>query len=73
MRSIKARFNQQEKITPDAGAYVNLERAVRGQRFLHSAIKSAFEELVPKADYLRSEKIGLIEWLERLSITPKTR
>jgi hypothetical protein len=73
MRSIKARYNQQEKITPNASAYVNLQRAVRGQRFLHSAIKSAFEELVPKEDYLRSEKNALIEWLEKTSNLPKTR
>jgi len=64
MRSIYARFKQQERKTPNAGAYINLQRAIRGQRFLHSAIAKAFKDLVPKDDYLGSEKAGLIEWLD---------
>ena len=64
MRSIKARFNQQEKMTPNAGAYINLQRAIRGQRFLFTSIESAFNELVPKDDYLRSERTGLLNWLD---------
>jgi len=64
MRSIQARFKQQERITPNAGAYINLQRAVRGQRFLHSAIVKAFKDLVPKDDYAASEKTSLINWLD---------
>ena len=72
MRSIKARFNKQEKMTPNAGAYINLQRAVRGQRFLHEAIKNAFKELVPQDDYRIAEKNALIEWLEIQSNKPRT-
>jgi len=64
MRSIQARFKQQERITPNAGAYINLQRAIRGQRFLHSAIVKAFKDLVPKDDYLGTEKTALIDWLD---------
>ena len=73
MRSIKARFNEQERKTPNAGAYINLQRAVRGQRFLHTAIRNAFNELIPKDDYLPSEKAKLLEWLEIISTKPKTK
>jgi len=72
MRSIQARFKQQEKITPSAGVYINLQRAIRGQRFLHSAILKAFNELMPKDDYLRSEKTALIDWLDLISNKPRT-
>ena len=73
MRSIQARFKKQERITPDTGAYVNLQRAVRGQRFLHRAIKKAFDDLVPEEDYDSKEKKALVEWLEFLSNKPRTR
>ena len=71
MRSIKARFNQQEKITPNAGAYINLQRAIRGQRFLYSKLVEAFSELIPKEDYLRSEKPKLLEWLDIQNTRPR--
>ena len=73
MRSIQARFNKQEKLTPSAGAYINLQRAVRGQRFLHDSIVKAFRELVPVSDYAKSERGGLIEWLEIQTNKPRKR
>ena len=73
MRSIKARFNQQERTNPNVGAYINLQRAVRGQRFMREPLQKAFNELVPKADYSLAEKKGLIDWLELVSKTPKSK
>ena len=72
MRSIQARFKTQERKTPSAGAYVNLQRAIRGQRFLHSAIVKAFKDLVPKDDYAANEKTALINWLDLISNKPRT-
>ncbi len=71
MRSIQARFQQQEKATPNAGAYINLQRAIRGKRFLRKDVEKAFNTLVPKADYLRSEKASLLEWLDFVNIKPR--
>ena len=73
MRSIQARFKQQERITPKAGAYINLQRAIRGQRFLHSAIVKAFKDLVPKDDYGYGEKTALVEWLDLISVKPRRK
>lgn len=73
MRSIQARFNQQEKITPNAGAYINLQRAIRGQRFLHRAIVDAFRKLVPQDDYESSDKEKLIDWLDVISVKPRLK
>lgn len=73
MRSIKARFNQQEKVTPNAGAYINLQRAVRGQRFLRKSIETAFNQLIPNSDYDRGDKNALVDWLEILSIKPRKK
>ena len=73
MRSIQARFKTQERKTPNAGAYINLQRAIRGQRFLHSAIVKAFKDLVPKDDYLRSEKESLLEWLDIRTNKPSSK
>jgi len=67
MRSIQARFQQQEKATPNAGAYINLQRAVRGQRFLHRAIRQAFWQIMPADDYDKKEQAALIDWLDILS------
>ena len=71
MRSIQARFKQQEKITPSAGAYVNLQRAIKGQRFLFSEVKKAFIKFVPKDDYLGSERTGLLNWLDIVNSKPR--
>lgn len=71
MRSIQARFNKQEKLTPNAGAYINLQRAVRGQRFVRKSIEDAFDYYVPKADYLQSERAGLLNWLDIVNSRPR--
>lgn len=73
MRSIEARFKQQEKKTPDSGAYINLGRAIRSQRFLREPIQKAFNKLVPKDDYTSAEKKELVDWLELLSKTPRSK
>ena len=64
MRSIKARFNEQEQKNPFHGAVINLTRAVRGQKFSRQNLLKAFNELIPDEEYDKADKKGLIDFLE---------
>lgn len=64
MRNIKARFKEQEKKYPYHGAYINLSKAVRGQKFSRKSLVKAFKELMPNEEYEKSEMFGLINYLE---------
>ena len=64
MRSIKARFEEQEHKNPFHGASINLVRAVRGQGFSRQNLLKAFKELMPEEEYDKADKKGLIDFLE---------
>jgi hypothetical protein len=64
MRSIKARFNEQEQKNPFHGASINLVRAVRGKKFSRQNLLKAFNELMPDEEYDKADKKELIDFLE---------
>ncbi len=67
MRSIEKRFKKIEKDNEFLGSCSVLARAVEGQNFEQSAITRAFSKLVPKNEYLRKERRGIIKFLTNLS------
>ena len=69
MRSIKARFKEQEQKNPFHGASINLVRAVRGQKFSRQNLFKAFNELMPDEEYEKDEKRELIDFLETITNT----
>lgn len=48
-------------------AYACLTQAIKGRKFSRKSLVKAFRYLVPKDEYLKEEKIGLINYLEYLT------
>lgn len=71
MRSIRARFKEEERKNPNHGAYINLAKAIRGQNFSHNSVKKAFKQLVPKEEYEKSETLHLIYYLDLITNSPE--
>ena len=67
MRSIERRFKNIQKKNPNLGDYCCLARAVKYQKFSKNIIAQWFNKLMPKDDYLNSEKRSLISQLISLS------
>lgn len=53
----------QEK-NPELGDYLHLCKAVRSSGASRQEITILFEKFIPKEDFLKSEKIELIEYLK---------
>ncbi len=49
-----------QKTHPGLSSFINLSKAVRGQKFDKTSISIWFNKLVEKDDYLKSEKRALI-------------
>jgi hypothetical protein len=56
--TITSRFNTFSK--SDIGAIITLNKAVRGMRYGQQVVIDAFNKLVPKGEYLRSEKDDIL-------------
>ncbi len=71
MRSIRARFKEQELKNPFNGASINLVRAVRGKKFSRKSLVKAFNELIPEREYEKNEQKELIDYLENQTNLPE--
>lgn len=69
MRSLERRFKniRDKKSNLNLGDYPCFARAVNGQGFSKGTIAEWFNKLIPKEDYLSSEKKDLIRQLVSLS------
>ena len=67
MISIKSTFDKIQSRNPSLGACLVLAQAVNGRRFKQSAITRAFTKLVPKDEYVPSERRSIIKHLTNLS------
>ena len=64
MRSIEANYKKVQAKNPNLGTHPCLCQAVRYKKFSRKSIVKAFNELMPKNEYFKSEKKGLIDYLE---------
>ncbi len=69
MRSIINRFNKIQNRQPALGTFSVLAEAVSGSGFTQDSIARMFTKLVPKDEYVKSERRGLIQYLYILSNT----
>ncbi|MEI8130650.1 MAG: hypothetical protein WCG55_04075 [bacterium] len=67
MRSIKARFTEQEKRQPCWGAFICLAEAVKTRGFSRKCLVPAFKKLIPRDEYERSDTKALIDHLYLLT------
>lgn len=67
MKSLERRFKKIQKADPNLGDYIVFARAIKGQRFNKMIVTRWFNKLIPKDDYLMSEKKDLIKHL--MSVT----
>lgn len=67
MNSVERRFKQIQEKNPGWSAYVCLGKAVEDRKLNRETIIKHFNSLIPKDDYKRSEKQGLIHYLVVLS------
>lgn len=65
MRSIYARFQQNQEKFPFLSTFVNFGKAVKGQHFSKQVLCRWFNKLVDKDDYDKDDKKRLLEhvWL----------
>lgn len=67
MRNIKAKFKKEELKNQNCGAFINLARAVRGQKFSRQNLVKTFNEVMPDEEYAKDERKGLINFLESVT------
>ncbi len=67
MISIKSTFYKIQDKQPSLGAFPVLAQVVKGKRFAQSSITRVFTKLVPKNEYVLSERRALIKYLTNLS------
>lgn len=67
MRSIKNSFDKIQNKQKCLGAVIALSEAVKDKRYNQDTITRAFTKLVPKDEYDKSERRGLIKHLTNLS------
>lgn len=64
MRSIEANCKKIQSSKPYLGVYSCLVQAVKDKGFSRKSLVKAFNNLMPKEDYLETEKKELIDYLE---------
>lgn len=67
MRSIEASYQKIQGRNPNLAAYPCLAQAAKGRRFARKNLVIAFGKIMPEDDYVRNEKKGLIDYLEKLT------
>lgn len=67
MRSIKSNFDRIQQKMKDVGAIPALATAVTNRGFNQDSITRAFTKLVPKDEYVLSERRNIIRYLTNLS------
>lgn len=67
MRSIKARYQNIQDKNINLGEYICLAKAVMYKKFSRKSILKSFNEIMPKEDYLKSERKELVNHLESLA------
>jgi hypothetical protein len=63
MKSIEANVRSLEEKNPNYGLILLFAEAINGKGYGEETITRNFNQLVPKSDYLPSEKKELIGWL----------
>lgn len=67
MRSIEANYKKIQTRNPNLGTYPCLAQVVKDKKYSRKSLVKAFNELMPKDEYVKSEQKGLIDYLENLS------
>lgn len=67
MLSIKSNYKKIQVRNPNLGAYPCIVKTVKGRKFSRKSLVKAFNELMPKDEYLKSEQKGLIDYLEDIT------
>ena len=67
MRNIKVNYNRTQARNNNLGVYPCLARIVKYKRFSRKSLLKVFKELMPKDDYLESEKKDLVDYLDYLT------
>ncbi len=70
MRSIQTIYKKIQDKNPDTGAYLLLARSVLHKKFARKNLVQAFNKIVPKDDYDKSDRFELINHLEYLTNLP---
>ncbi len=63
MRSIIYTFNKNQNSQPGVGSYSLLEQSTRSRGFTRDSITRMFTKLIPKEEYAKNERKGLIQYL----------
>lgn len=63
MRSIINTFNKIQNRQLAVGSFCVLEESIRGRGFTQDSITRIFTKLVPKEEYAKNERKGLIQYL----------
>lgn len=63
MRSIINTFNKNQNKQPALGSFCTLEQSIRHRGFTQDSITRMFTKLVPKEEYVKNERKGLIKYL----------
>lgn len=67
MRSIERNYKKIQNHDSCIGAYPCMAKAVIYKKFSRASLTKAFNKIMPKEEYLKSERKGLIEYLEKLT------
>lgn len=71
MISIKSNYKNIQNNNPYCGGYICLASAVKSKNFSRKSLVKAFNEIVPKDEYLKAESKGLIDHLYMLTNMPE--
>ena len=71
MRSIEANYRKIQMRNENLGAYIVLAEIVKGKSFARKSLIKAFNELVPKDEYVICDRKDLIDYLDKLTNMPE--
>ncbi len=67
MLSIKSNCEKIQVRNPNLGVYPCIVKTIKGRKFSRKSLVKAFSELIPEDEYSKSEKKGLIDYLENIT------
>lgn len=68
MRSIQRRCEKIAEKNPNKNSYLCFAEAIKGQNFSQQTVHRWFEKLVEKDDFDKSEKKGILAFLDNYNI-----
>lgn len=71
MEALKNLVKLGQEVHPELGTYIHLCRAVRGTGTKRAQLFKLFNQLMPEEEYDKSEKVELVDYLEKQSIQDK--